>query len=190
MSYLTGTLANMSLADVTYDGPIEQRTFRSLLISANALLGSGAVISTTYTPETFDNVTAIYENSNFKNRFVHQATISLNRNATTTPQWTVPVLVPQAALSSIYVDYDKDENSPGTNLDDTYRSRLTINGVVAANDSAFVFQSGDSANLHILHQSPTEFGITDCAAADKFLLATPAKSLRSALMPINSPALD
>jgi len=168
MSHLVATGANKSLADAVLAGPIVHRTFDKLPLNTDTLLGSGAVISPVASIETFEDISTILNDDSKKLRFVHSATIRLDQERQVSGQttsywrWTIPVSIPQVALSSIYVDYVK---SGTTNA---YWSRVFVNNEEWVRDSASEpapFLPSDIAKLTVSHVSPTEFGINAEAVA-------------------------
>ena len=63
-------------------------------------------------------------------------------------------------MSSIHIDYEKLAAAPETNLDDTYRSRLWLDGDVeplAQGEENEVFQDGDQVKITLHHFAPTAF---------------------------------
>ncbi len=71
------------------------------------------------------------------------------------------VVVPKQSLSSIAIDYVKTENISASQLDDTYRARLSIDGVIVDEGGAGeFFQVGDKAKLKITHAGPSDFTST------------------------------
>jgi RHS repeat-associated protein len=93
--------------------------------------------------------------------------------------WSRDIVIPASSLDSVIVDYVVDVNSTATSLDDTYRSRLLIDGEVVAEGTADeVLQPGDRAKIRIQHQSPSEFGIAVSAgSADKTYTREPGQIL-------------
>jgi hypothetical protein len=76
-------------------------------------------------------------------------------------QWTsTPLAIPSVGLTPITIDYQHNDNGTTATQDDTYRSQLWVGtSMIAQGALNKLFRPGDQAKIHILNQSPTEFGI-------------------------------
>jgi YD repeat-containing protein len=133
-------------------------------ISIGAVLGSTQSVDLARLVFVTDASTNLNAESLFRNFRIREATTGAGGT-----HWSQPVSIPTSSLSSITVNYFKQENVPGITIDDTYRSRLLIDGnVIQEGTASEILQVGDNAKIRIQHLSPSEFGIAPPASfADK-----------------------
>jgi RHS repeat-associated protein len=95
---------------------------------------------------------------------------------TTGQTFTKTVAIPEVSLSSITLDYTLNTNLSATTVDDTYQPRLHIGTTEILQGRADrLLQVGDTAKIHIHHQSPTEFLASSVTAPDKTYTRTPGQ---------------